>query len=216
MEKKVIVLYGIECADLCLYLTRIFIALGKTVSVVDHTDSEVLGYCIPGFQYIDYTDYRGVHFYKNIEENTLYGEYDVIISYRGFCENLDITGEEKDVYYIVDQLPCHIDKLKKLIHSVDRQVSFVYKDYVDCKINDRTIDMILNVSKDHMKYSYIVPFDYDDYEMNLIAQFNSVYRFEKLSPDFRRLLLDIVCEFFEEKIQEKVIRKQMKKAGKGA
>ena len=112
MEKKVIALYGIECVDLCLYLTRIFKALGKTVAVVDHTDSEMLRSCIPGFEDISDTDYRGVHYYKNITEDTLYDTYEVIISYRGFRDTLEIKGDETDIYYIVDQLPYHVNQLK--------------------------------------------------------------------------------------------------------
>jgi hypothetical protein len=91
----------------------------------------------------------------------------------------------------------------------------VYRDIVASKINTKYTDNLLDINeKLNVAMEYVIHFDEINYKCRIESQYNDSFRFNKLTKDYKVMLVDIVESCIG--LDRKLITKALKKAERGA
>lgn len=208
--------------DIILYLSRILHLLGEKVAIIDQSMQEELRYSIPtGLYTQDRIDYRGVDVFLNCENimltNLPVEDYTVLLIDFGVnFKALELNEELKALFIVTDLSRHHTVPLSScLSHILNRPDSIrIIRDMVYSKINTRYIDSLLQSGQ---YTNVIAKYEFDlnekDYECRLRSQYDDVFKFGKISNDFKNMLIDCITGLFG--TEKKFVLKALKKAQRG-
>lgn len=227
--------------DYLLYFSRIALALGKTVSIVDATGEQFLNYSVPNYLNNTVVSYRGIDVFlgckgaENYEQLPL-DKYDIVFIDYGFNSHLvkymrDCTA----VILCTDFERYNVDRLRDYVKELaafnktnsqnkdgdthqgeDEKVYVikVYRDIVKSKINEKYIDHYLELNTlVEVTLEYIFYFDELDYKSRIDSQYNDFFKFNKLTKSHRTMFVDILRGVLE--LKDKEVIKALKKAERG-
>ncbi|MDE7300207.1 MAG: hypothetical protein K2N94_15525 [Lachnospiraceae bacterium] len=117
MENKIIGFVGLDVQDTILYLSRIFLQMGKRVLMADYSESRALYYSVPIIPGTDTrletVEYRGTFFTSRHLSRTELEQFDVSMLFLGFA-----AGTELDlcthIVYTTDGERNHIQRLAEI------------------------------------------------------------------------------------------------------
>ena len=208
--------------DLILYLSRIINLLGEKTAIVDRSVSQELSYSVPvGIYAKDRLDYRGVEVFLScgeteLEELKLNDFHSVLVDFGLNVKALDEIKGMNAVFVVSDLQRHHLIPLSNFLSEEKEipNVIRVYRDIPSCKITSRYADSILNLDNSaNVIAKYELPFNETEYTVRLISQYDDVFKFSRVTPEFSQMLLDCLTELFG--TENKAAVKALKKAQRG-
>jgi len=221
-DTKIIGFAGFCKSDIILYLSRILYLTGEKVAIIDRSNEQELCYSVPAeFYSDDRVEYRGVDVYLRCRNTQLkdlpISDYSVVLA------DLGVNGESYEdinflriLYIVTDCNKFHTIPLSIWLKNLPAGIDSVriIRDTVCGKIRSRYIDSLLQagqVSNVIAKYEF--PLNELEYSTRLIAQYDDIYKFTKVTEDFKNMLLDCLTEIFGK--EPKAAKKALKKAQMG-
>lgn len=206
---------GIDCYDIIHYLARILCKLQKKVLLVDQSTKEALTYSVPIPKDMDLSNiitYRQVDFTRAYRKDML-EEYDYIFMNFGdnkFCPEIE---ECEDLFIVTDQQGHNAAALSTYFEKQRKQsITAIIRNVVKCKIKPEFIIKLMEMNPDESPY-YVMDADPIDQQLMLSCQYDQVFRFKKLSPNFKKMLYEILIDKLKFDIKE--VKQAFKKAEKG-
>lgn len=225
---------GEKCFDLIHYTSRILYRLGCSVLIVDLStwNDRSLEMSVPipeGIAKGHTVDYNGVrfspHYYQKYEK-----EYDYILIYNGsrklgrtllvdrqfiICnsrldsiKNAELILEDSSLNNNAHRHNTFSQTKENLFNSNEPVVL-----YLDISIERiRFIRSRLNVSEDHFRYCELAV---NDIELGINVQYDNTFRFNKLSADYKDIVLQCVLSIIDNNTTDKQLTKAVKEAERG-
>lgn len=213
MDNKKICIIGTEYVDICLFLSRMFNALGKQTALVDNTKEKYLASCVPGVGLVrDMVDYRNVSVMLNKRYQVIEEQYDVSIFVQGNNADEELIKNADEVFLIIDQNMYTFDRLKNVVPLIKRPVHVIYHNFVKSKNNEESIAIRLGLTKQLIASSHYINYNEKDRECCVLAQYNNIYHFEKLSCMFKTELRNMANILYENIPDVKHIGKEFRMA----
>ena len=117
MNNRIIGFGGLDVQDTILYLSRIFLQMGKRVLMADYSESRALYYSVPFIPGTDtcseLVEYRGTFFTCRAMNRNELAEFDVSMLFLGFSTG-DKLGLCTHIIYTTDGERNHIQRLAEL------------------------------------------------------------------------------------------------------
>jgi len=231
-ETKKLGFAGSYKCDLILYLSRILLAAGKRVAIVDATDEQLFHYCLPLTSLSDCVfTYRDIDVYYRIKNeddyrSTVKEEYDVLLIDAGFNRSMVEVLKRTDYCIFVTDPEIHnVHKLKDFISAFSgsakqieenngAQLVRIFRDMLQGKINYKYISSVLDLPSP-LNYigEYVFLLDETDRRQRLHCQYDHIFKFNKLSKEYKMLFGDMLEVFFG--MDRKQIKKAIRKAERG-
>ncbi|WDV46950.1 hypothetical protein PV797_04430 [Clostridiaceae bacterium M8S5] len=213
---------GTYKCDILNYLSRIFKSLGKNVVVIDASLKQEMVSCLPWSFNLDYVSFRNVDFYTHCYSKTNYNkvpidDYDIVLIDYGFNDSLiGEIGDIKSLFIVSDFQRFNVLHMKELIADISGKPQSVriYRDVVKSKINSKYIDNLLKLDEfvdTIAKYEFDL--SYEDYKTNIEFQYNDVFKFKKLTKEYKEMFKDIISQYYQ--FEKKQIDKALKLAEGG-
>jgi hypothetical protein len=229
--------------DLLLYLSKIALAAGKKVAIVDAVEEDIWSYSVPVYLDKKVVTYSDVDIYLNRSDAQAFEEiefnnYDVVFVDFGFNKNMAGYMRQCDAVVIISDIERNnVLKLREYIKAFvnlleagkttdnegnaneaekKSQVDTIkiYRDVVSSKINTKYTDTLLDINeKLNIVMEYIIQFDEIDYRCRIESQYNDSFRFNKLTKALKVMLVDILESCTE--IDRKSLLNALKKAERG-
>ncbi|MCR4625077.1 MAG: hypothetical protein K5795_03775 [Lachnospiraceae bacterium] len=206
LEKKVLNVTGRDYEDIVLYLSAVLNAAGKKPLIEDMTRDHDLYYCISHIKGVDpaecILDYMGIGYETGILEPS---EYFVIIRLHdpdGF------TPDGHPTLYVSDEKAYNLMQLVRL--KEDPGSILVIKDYTGAV--KKKIDSLAEQLKCDRIYT-LVP-NIPDKKSETLATHNDRYKFNRISPQLKSLISDILAILLPD-IPQKDIKRAYKTASGG-
>lgn len=233
MNSTKICFAGSYKCDLMLYLSRVLVAAGKKTAIIDASQEQLFRYAVPTFFSIDnIVTYRDVDVYFNILNSDDLKEciretYDTILVDVGF--NLQMAGFISQCDFAIlttDPHRHHVQKLKEYIQELQKQIKNVpeeerktkfvriFRDFCSGKINYKYVAGTLD-TPEAMEYigQYLFLMDENDQRIHLNCEYDDIFRFSKLSKEYKQMISDMLETFFQ--MDKKQIQKSMRQAERG-
>lgn len=208
---------GTEYIDIVLYLARIMIALGKQVVIIDNSMEKNLAYCIPSVEgALDKIEYRGISIMRNQDWNVCVDSCDIAIYIYADTIQPKALQQANQVIVITDQHLYHLAKLRPLLYGLNGKVHLLIKNYVAGKVDKDSMLNTLGLTMDQIDSFTLLPLDQINTATSFMAEYNYRFRFDQLSKEYRHILLELIEQLYQEKIEEKALVKAMKRAERGA
>jgi len=212
MNKEIIGFYGIDNFDIVLYLANLLKGLGKTVLMIDNSESGSLACSVPVLSELDskneVIEYQGIGFTTLEYDDYIAAGYDYILVHYGFIKNETFKFCTRLVYS-VNQLKHNVEKMNNLtnVGEIPKQVLFC--DYVSCKIDQKYIldKLKLETTEDNL---FVFDLDLYDIKNRILSQYNSTVNFKKITPAVKDYLINtvkILCPEISEKEIKKIYNK---------
>ncbi|AGC68355.1 hypothetical protein Cst_c13640 [Thermoclostridium stercorarium subsp. stercorarium DSM 8532] len=209
-------------SDIMLYLSRILHISGSKVAIIDRSNEQELRYCVPdGANCGNMAEYRNVDIYfdycKGSIANLPLTEYSAVLIDLGV--NYDTYEDIKSlkVLYIVSDLNrYHIMPLSAWIKNLTEKPDAVriLRDTVFGKIRAEYIDFVLGTREfTNLVGAYEFAFDEIEYSTRLSAQYDDIFKFQRIPKCFKKMLTDCMTEIFQ--IEPKTAFYALKKAQAG-
>ncbi len=227
--------FGTECYDLILYCARILKNCGKSVMIVDSTDDGSLISAVPPVKGVEneVLDYRGLHcFTHEIEYMDM--DYDVAVLYYGF--NYECFTKVNYAFLVTDCQLHNIEKCKRIVNVIPEFVDSVQEDesedereLLDTNVFESGMLNLLILGADatgrqrficsqlglEAEQCHAVWLDDGDYTARISCQYDAVFRFAKISPEYKDLIDKICYTVLGDDITIKEYRKARQKAERG-
>lgn len=192
--------------DLFHYFSRILRALGKNVIIIDASEDQNLLVTLPESEEDCLVTLQGIDYLidqKNMDllDQVLYSDYDVALIDYGFNSEVAFDYSSCHILFVItDFQKHHVLKLKELVYatfSPEFNVVKLFRDVVECKISGAYINRVLDMDdKAKILAEYLFYLNESDYECQLISQYDDVFKFVKLSKEYKMLFLDILEELY--------------------
>lgn len=215
-RKNIIGFFGIDSYEIILFLSRILENLSRKVLLVDYSDIGDLTACIPvpDGLYVedDIITYFGVGFTRKILDQDILNGYDDVLINFGFNYIQSAASKCTKVIYVINQQKYNISRLST-IPDLDIPKCLILKDMVRSKINQEYI--MENIKKnvlDENIYTFFL--DEIDAKCKLLAQYNTVYEFKKISNDVKNFLKVTIKNMLPE-LSDKTLKEIYKIAERG-
>lgn len=215
MKGKVVGFVGVDVQDTILYLSRIFLQMGKRVLMADYSESQALFYSIPFLEginvYTGYAEYRSTFFTcKPLSENDLL-EFDVIMIFFGFCLRTEIK-DCSHIIYTTDGEKNHMDKIASYRKKGSEYTQLVYRN-VKNSIGMMSLETSFLAVKESCRY-----YRNDNKKEKKLreqCQYNDIFDFRGISSNYRNYLQKTVQAVFPEEGAGNSFALQFKKAEMG-
>lgn len=211
---------GTKVNDIILYLSRILVNLGRNTALIDASREQFLAYSVPETDK-DVVTYRNVDVFLNcIEPDSIRNidmkDYDVVMINFGFNDGLIEEFSGCNVLMAVTDLQRHnLLRLKGFLSKTDKNLEIIriFRDIVDCKIDKRYIDSILESFRIKYLEDYELYLEEAELMCRLESQYNDIIRFQKLPKEYKNMLRDITLKYLG--IEGKLLAGAFKTAEKG-
>jgi len=221
MANKVVGYLGLDNYENIFYLARILYHLDKKVLLVEHSESLSLQLSVPIPKNLDcektVITYRGIDFTSQIVNDQMLAEYDAVIISYGFGQRFEDLGLCSNIIVVTDLHSHNTYRIQRLFSAyfstIEVEISLHIKDIVDCKITPETItkNTTQTVPFDHISILY---HDTQDLKNALLCQYNSIFKFTKVTKQLKNYLWNEIIDWYPE-IESKVIKKAYTKARRG-
>lgn len=211
---------GVENYEIILYLSRILDRLGRKILLVDYSDFGDLAACIPVPAGIDVetetSTYFGVDFTRRFLNQEIIENYDDVLINFGFNHIEEMLKYCTRIVYATDQFKNNVDRLAAIPETeFTRQLpkSLLIKDAVICKIDK---EYIISRLKKSIQMEEVFIFDQDavDKRYKLLAQYDTLFVFRKVTAEIKNYLKDMIRKMYPE-IEEKRLKAAYKSAERG-
>ena len=206
LEKKVLNVTGRDYEDIVLYLSAVLNAAGKKPLIEDMTRDHDLYYCISHIKGVDpaecILDYMGIGYETCILEPN---EYPVIIRLH---DSDGFTPDRHPTLYVSDEKAYNLMRLVRL--KEDPGSILVIKDYTGAV--KKKIDSLAEQLKCDRIYT-LVP-NIPDKKSETLATHNDRYKFNRISPQLKSFISDILAILLPD-IPQKDIKRAYKTASGG-
>lgn len=219
--------YGVSSYDTIQYLARILYNAGESVLMLDLSEDHSLAYSVPVPEELkdDVVDYRGVAFSIHYEPDMDF-DYSQILIYFG------LANPKLPVDYAFLLTDCErvtLNVIKRAMHRIQfRKGSLQENEIHDGQFMPATPNVIIYGVAASTRQKYILAelgidendcelleLDDVDLEARLLCQFDTVFRFKKISELYRTILIAMAESLLRNKITKKELRKAYKKAERG-
>lgn len=215
MNSKVIGFVGLDVQDTMLYLSRIFLHMGKRVLLADYSESQALYYSIPLVQGMNaqsmLIEYRDTFFTcVAITEKEL-REFDVILLFFGFMKRRELELCTHMIY-TTDFERNHLEKLPELRGNKKEYIQLVYRNTGRQKQGGKQFPFAAEIKED---CQYYCNDSSREKRLRRQCQYNDAYGFRGISSGFRRYLYDTVKAVFPEEAMGKEFAASFRRAEMG-
>lgn len=224
--------YGTSCYDLLLYAARVLKQCKMSVLLLDYSKEQSLSYAIPEITGLSsgIRDYRGISFSNDKVTDEQYMDYDVVFHYLGMSPRYKVNG---DYYFIITDCELHTverilelkSDLKSLMPDSDEQTDS-NEDFdvfeknclnliilgVDASTRAGYISSRMEFSGNHCN---VVDMDESNLESRIRCQYDEVFRFNRISDEYKDLVNKLCYTALGSYIDEKNYRKAYQKAERG-
>lgn len=205
--------YGIEAFDIIQYLSRVMKHLGKKVLLVDQSAEKALMHSVSmPAEFMDKADYRGIGFLNDWLKEEL-NRADIVLVDMGKTGNR--IKECDTVYFVTDYELHNIHRIKNIRL---RETNLPDKQYLIIRdlTNTRKVSYVKEQCgfEDRGDFIYYIADDLMNYRLRLKCQYNNVFYFHKLSPDFKDMMFHICMDSIEG-ITKKELKTAYHKAERG-
>jgi hypothetical protein len=218
MANNIVAYVGVDSFDTILYLSRILHRLGRSVLVVDNSDTLALTHSVPRIRDIDTNETtisnRRVDFTNMPLGEELITKYDDILIDCGLKKPMSAVSLFTRVIYITDMFGYNIHRVANMsqYYTCNCDKLLLIRNVVYTKVTPEQVTQRINqdISVDKVSVLYR---DDDDYENTLNNHVNQVFTL-KLSKPYKNYLIDQVnsmCPIFT----KREIRKAYKVARNG-
>lgn len=203
---------GIESYDLIHYLSRIARALGQKSLMVDLSDNRALSHTIrnPLVPDGEIVDFRGVDFIARKIDVSKFSGYDYVFIDFGFQVNSTVIDVCDEVFCVTDFQRHNIARLRE-VQLGEQFIILVLKDEVSINVKADAVLAQLPELQIDSENVYTIAHSDSNYASALGIQYGSVFRFDRITSDYKTLLLD----YFSEMFKESEVKAALKKASKG-
>lgn len=209
---KVIGFVGVDKHDVMLYLARLLSKSGRKVLLVDNSETQALHCSIsyprgldPHKEAVEYGSFEFLSRVSlgNFDYST---DYDFVLVDFGFCTNHpDVV--QCEVIELVTDLKKH-NLLRLLSPSFtslivgsgdgDRPVIYlIFRDWVDCKLNKAYLGELMKGFQVSEEFQYQFYLDANDYTLQLLSQYDTIYQFRRVSAVIKDYLIDTLVKVFD-------------------
>ncbi|MDF2544368.1 MAG: hypothetical protein K0S47_4086 [Herbinix sp.] len=212
MDNKRIGYFGVDHYDIVIYMARVLYHMGKSILMVDHSDTKALSHCIPIPKGLDPTKNlitsRGIDFTMNKRLDDLSPNYDVtLISYGFQSTSLNDTNLLDKQIIITDLQLHHIEQIDEAMTSnriqQDIKTTLLIKDVIDCMLTpERIEDMI--TKKGSIDHCYILYQDTLDLKSAILCQSNHATQVLRISRLLKRFIFDEIMNSYPDTKQKKL------------
>lgn len=219
--------------DLILYFSRILCAAGKKVAIVDASDEQLFKYCLPIVFASDcMVAYRDIDVYYKIKNeadcrSAINEEYDVLLIDAGFNKGMTEFLRHTDYCIFVTDPEVHnVQIMREFISTFNEpgketdgnktaKPVRIFRDMCQGKISYKYISSVIDSSAASMNYigEYVFVLDEVDRSLRLHCQYDHIFKFKKLSKEYKIMFADMLDTFFG--MNKKQIRKSIRKAERG-
>lgn len=200
---------GEKVGDVVMYLSRILQNLDQKVAVFDLSNEQHLKYSIPAInREAEVVDYRGVDFYclrRCIDDHykVEFHKYDIVFIIYGYHYYNIEDFMECDHKFLITDLERHsIMRLKETVQKIDKKIEVkrIFRDVVDCKINQGYIDNLLYNEEVEVMDDFALYINDVEMACRLESQYNDIFKFNKLPKVYKKTLCEVVQSLgFEKK-----------------
>ena len=211
---KIINITGREYNDTVLYISAVFMRLGKNVLIRDMTRKHELYSAVPHIGGITpnegIIDYRGLGYTfgeRNGRCAVYESDYNVLIR----LYDADMDPENSDyTIYVSDELKSTADGINKQRCSASAGSFLIIRNYTGT-VRNQFEELI---TKNRIKKTYALLWSTSDARNSVNSEYRDAIRFDGISLQYKECLLEIIAEIFNE-IPLKEIRDAFKSAMKG-
>lgn len=185
---KIVGFTGAETEDILLYLSVVFVKLGKKAAIIDNTQEGLLRYCLPAMEAGESSmTYREVDYFFGRSLNRLEKQnWDIVLV------NSENGKEACDEWYLVaDGNRRMLDKLKKIGEAMEGPVNMIIRNTCQYKVNGTFLRQKVRQWDCQIKNIYLMPADLLDYEYYLRIQYEPLQEFKELSQPYRKMLMSV-------------------------
>lgn len=230
--------YGTSCYDLILYSARVLKHCKMSVLLLDSSKEQSLACAIPDVKGLEQgiRDYRGIAFSKDrVPIDIQRGDYDATLQYFGEYPNRIEAG---DYNFIVSDCELHtVHRLSALKSKLDESDFFKPiasdssvedDDTLDDSFEKGSLHLIVLGSEASARHNYVascfnigakecisVDMDESNMECRIRCQYDTVFRFQRISEEYQDLVNRICFSVLGNSISEKAYRKAYQKAERG-
>lgn len=207
---------GHKTEDIMMYLSRIILNMGKRVAVFDASNEQILRYYAPNIdESSNVTNYRNIDFYSSCQSieahcKIEFSKYDVVLINYGYNTELLDEYSSCSHKFIVTDLERHsILKMKNTCSKLNKSIEIfrVFRDVVNCKIDEKYINNVLDNVMVKILNDYIIFHDDNELICKIESQYNDIFKFNKLPKFFKDILLDILNSLgFDKKSSVKALK----------
>lgn len=215
MKNKIMGFVGLDVQDTILYLSRIFYHMGKSVLMVDFSESQALYYSMPFIPGLDaqnaMVEYRSTYFTcKPLQEKEMEA-FDVILFFFGFklCPEINYCTH---LVYTTDCDKNHIDKISNIKNHEKEYKQLVYRNAGNKWLKAYKLPLAEEIREE---CQYIHNDSRREKRLRLQCQYNEIFGFRGLSGSFKRYLKDTVKAVFPEESEGKGFQGCFKRAEMG-
>lgn len=225
--------YGSECYDLIFYCARVIHRCRQSVMLVDLSRDQSLMHCVPSIKGIedDVIDYRGLHCFTR-ETEYMDMDYDVAFFY--FGSNTNQITETNYTFLVTD---CQLQNIYACQRFKDEIYEFIrpipaddeVEELLDTNIFDSgVLNLLILGTEATIRKRFIcgelgIPLERceaiwmgeNDYAMRISCQYDSAFRFSKISPEYMDLVDKICYTALGDSVKIKDYRKARQKAERG-
>jgi hypothetical protein len=231
--------YGTSCYDLILYAARVLKHCKMSVLLLDSSKEQSLTCAIPDVKGLEQgiRDYRGIAFSKDrVPIDIQRGDYDATFQYFGEYPDRIEAG---DYNFIVSDCELHtVNRLSELKSKLDTTEHFKlisvsendeqYEGMEDDTFPKGCLNLIILGSEASSRKNYVasqfhvspkecffVDMDESNMECRIRCQYDTVFRFQRISEEYQDLVNRICFSVLGNSISEKAYRKAYQKAERG-
>lgn len=209
---KVIGFMGIDKHDLMLFLAKLLAKSGKKILLVDNSETQALHCSISYPKGLDphkeAVEYGSFEFLCRVSLGSLdYStEYDFVLIDFGFCTNHPDVAQCDVIEFVADMKRHNLLRLRNpsftslLAGSGDGDsptVYLIFRDWVDCKIKKTYLAEIMKGFCVPEENQYLFYLDVDDYTLQLLSQYDTIYQFRRVSVAVKTYLIDTLVKVFD-------------------
>lgn len=209
---KVIGFAGVDKHDIILFLARLLAKSGKKILLVDDSETQALHCSIsypkglnPHKEAVEYGSFEFLCRVSlgNLDYST---DYDFVLIDFGFCTNHPDVAQCDVIEFVTDMKRHNLLRLLSpnfttlLARSRDGDspaVYLIFRDWVDCKINKAYLAEVMKGFCVPEEFQYQLYLDVDDYTLQLLSQYDTVYQFRRVSAAVKDYLIDTLVKVFD-------------------
>lgn len=193
--------------DLLHYMAHIFKGLKKEVTVCDVSKEQHLYYSLPDMEGEGSIFYQGIDYRCLIDQESSpvkmnFEGSDVVMIDFGLDADRPEDIRYCDLIFIVtDFKRDHVLKLKKMMKgyiSNSENIVIIFREVLSSKINPVYIRHLLELEgMENILAEYVFDYRQEDEICKLFGEYDHLYRFKKLSKDYKVFFADILEELYE-------------------
>lgn len=206
---------GIDVQDTILYLSRIFYHMGKSVLMVDSSESQALYYSMPLIPGADagnaILEYRGTYFTCKPLQKKEMEAFDVVMFFFGFTPGTKMN-DCTHLIYTTDCNKNHMDKISDIGNYEIEYKQLVYRNAGKGWLEGYQLPLAEEI---RAECQYMHNDNSRERRLRLQCQYNEIYGFRGLSGNFKRYLKDTAKAVFPKESGGKEFQSCFKRAEMG-